>query len=91
MKTVSGVIILVVELLLLFVTILVSPYRDELDLDVKQVNENGVLVLRFIYAILIVLSGLYLWRQRSLKSFIGILLFIIGLYALVRLIGLFSL
>ena len=71
--------VIVVNLFLLFVSLLISPYRDELpDLNEKYVNDDGVLVLRLIYILVIIFSVLYLIRFPKLNGLANI---IVGLSA----------
>jgi len=80
--------ILVLILALLLLTIFISPYRIELDLEDKQVNENGLLVLKMFYSIVIALATFYLVKWNK-KNWMNITVFVLGAYSLIRIILLF--
>jgi hypothetical protein len=49
LNTIIKIFVIAVNFVLLLLSLFNSPYRDELDLDEKQISENGVLILRSIY------------------------------------------
>ena len=91
LNTVMKIFVIVINLALLFLSLLISPYRDELDLDENQISDNGVLILRTIYILIIVFSLLYFARFRTFKSILGIILLLVGLFSIVKLLTTFFL
>jgi hypothetical protein len=90
-NTVIKILIIGVNFFLLFLSLLISPYREELDLDEKQINANGVLILRIIYTLMIALAVFYFVRLRSFKGILSTVALLAGLFALVKLFSTFFL
>ena len=67
---IAQIIIVVLIAVLLVVSLLISPYKYEWEEELKQVNDNSVLVLRLIYTIIIALNvGGVLLTQKSKTKF----------------------
>jgi len=85
MKKIIGTFLTLTNITLLFISFLISPFRDELDIVEKQINENGLLVQRMIFIIIIILSfSFYLMKGFKFK-FLQILNLLFGLYAILKL------
>lgn len=52
-KRIHTIIAIISAILLLF-SFLISPFREELDIPIKQIDEDGILVLKLIYFITLI-------------------------------------
>jgi hypothetical protein len=81
------IVIFVLIAIILFATLLISPYNYEWEPDLKQINDDSVLVLRFFLILSITLSitGLLISIKRIPKfKYIYIGLILITTYKLLR-------
>jgi hypothetical protein len=78
-------------IVLLFFSLLTSPYRDELDLEIKQLNGNGVLVIRLLSLVILLINGLYLLFIKPRNTIIQAFFFLASFVALYNLIKTFFL
>lgn len=85
MKRVFESSLLLISITILLLSFIVSPFRDELDLIEKQVSENGLLVQRLIFTLIILLSLAYYLIKGFKFKVLQFLNLIIGLYAIVKL------
>ena len=65
-----------------FFSLLISPYKYEYDIELKQPNDDSILVLRLIYLILLGLSGVGLYlanvkKQNVIYLYVLIIFFIV--------------
>ena len=80
------IILLSISMFLFLISLLISPYKDELDLAVKQINENGLLVLRLIFIFIMIITLFYFYLKDSKRMiFYSVSMLILGLYAFIKL------
>jgi uncharacterized BrkB/YihY/UPF0761 family membrane protein len=74
-------LISLIILILLLLTFLISPYHNEYDLHGDQIyNDNGILVLSFMYLIIVIISSFYFiflkFKRKKIDYLILCLIFI---------------
>jgi hypothetical protein len=87
----TKVILVILALFLTLISLLLSPYRLELDLETPQVNEDSLEILKFIYAAILFLTFLYFVTAKSFKSIPGVFMIVMSLYAFVKFLSMFFL
>ncbi len=62
-------VIITLTAILIIVSLLISPYKYEWEVELKQINDNSVLVLRLIYIILMAINigGIFLILKSKTK------------------------
>jgi len=70
-----------VSALILFSLWLVSPYKYSWDKDLKQPNEDAIVVIRFCTIVIGILSIVFLTKHRRNQSFLNVFLFLILAFA----------
>jgi hypothetical protein len=91
LNTTIKIFVIAINLVFLFLSLSISPYRDELDLDEKQISDNGVLILRSIYILIVVFSLLFFARFRTFKSVPSSIVLLMALFSFVKLLTTFFL
>lgn len=72
--------------LLFLFSYLISPYRDELDLEIKQINSNGLIVIYLILGINLGLFVIAYFGSKSLSKHQQIFNLTCGIFAFLKLL-----
>jgi membrane protein YdbS with pleckstrin-like domain len=78
---------LVVIVLLLFVTLIISPYKYEWEPGLKQINDDTVLVLRLFLVLLISLNlggAAYAQQKKQKIKYLYLVIFLLAGYKLLK-------
>lgn len=88
MKKIITISVLFINCILLAISFLISPYREELYLAERQINDDGVIVLNLIYITIIGINILFFFSKKKInfKKTSGIALSLISLFSLINLI-----
>lgn len=75
----------------LCVSFLISPYKEELDVDQKIINDNGVLVLKLVYILVLVIGSLYFFKYKIKKDTSSVIMLLIVIFSFYKFSTLFFL
>jgi hypothetical protein len=83
-QNIVKILIFIIIFILFLLSLLIKPYRLELDLIEKQINHNAVLVLRLIYIVVFIMEFIYFVSTKFTKKLVDILALLILVYSLIK-------
>ena len=79
-QNIVKILIFIIIFILFLLSLLIKPYRLELDLIEKQINHNAVLVLRLIYIVVFIMEFIYFVSTKFTKKLVDIFALLILFY-----------
>ncbi len=90
-KLTGHVILWISSVTLILFSLVLSPYKYEWEPELKQINDNSVLVLRLIYIILLLALGVGFYLARNNKVWVKSFYLVLFTFTVYKLISLFFL
>lgn len=89
-KSMKGIYFFIIALFVCG-SFLISPYKEELDVNDQIINDNGVLVLKLVYLLVLIIGALYFFRYKIKKDVLSVMMLLILFFSFYRFSALFFL
>ncbi len=83
-------ILFVINAVLVLISLIITPFREELLLEERITDEDSLLVLKVICFFVVFSSIFYFLNKKSKNIVLDLLMIILGLYALIKVLILFT-